>query len=91
MSQYVKMGATPMFDIGGSTTIAGSVKVPPKPATDWSGTLKSGFDAITSVFGKSQAAAPITIQESPSYWPWILGGVAVIGGIYLLKRRGKKK
>lgn len=93
MSQYIKtLGALNPLDTG----ILGAVKVAPKTATttsktDWGSTIKSGFDAISSVFGKGQAAAPITVQESPSYWPWILGGVAVVGGIYLLKRRGSKK
>jgi hypothetical protein len=97
MSQYIKtgMGATPALTGSITGGILGSVT--PKPAaattakTDWGGTIKSGFDAIASVFGKGQAAAPVTIQESPSYLPWILGGVAVIGGIYLLKRRGGKR
>lgn len=106
MSEFIKTGyGTSRGSLGATApAITGSIMgggilggVAPKPAatkssTDWSGTLKSGFDAIASVFGKgSGAGQPMVVQESPSYWPWILGGVAVIGGIYLLKRRGKKK
>lgn len=102
MSQYFKTGyGTSRGSLGAvnplDTGILGSVKVPVKTATptkstDWSGTVKSGFDAIASVFGKGAASAqPMVVQESTSYLPWILGGVALIGGIYLLKRRGKKK
>lgn len=60
-------------------------------ATDWAGLAKSGLEAITAIFGKGAAPAPVAPEASgPNYLPWILGGAVVLGGVLLLTRKKSK-